>query len=75
MLDTVEANIALGFKPDLRDFGIGAQILRDLGVSTIELLTNSSVSYVGIAGFDISIAKTVEMDIATPISLGNTKRA
>jgi 3,4-dihydroxy 2-butanone 4-phosphate synthase/GTP cyclohydrolase II len=58
-----------------RDVGVGAQILRDLGVSTIELLTNSSVSYVGIAGFDISIAKTVEMDIATPISLGNTKRA
>jgi len=58
-----------------RDIGVGAQILRDLGVSTIELLTNSSVSYVGIAGFDISIARTVEMDIATPISLGNTKRA
>jgi 3,4-dihydroxy 2-butanone 4-phosphate synthase/GTP cyclohydrolase II len=44
-----------------RDIGVGAQILRDLGVSTIELLTNSSVSYVGIAGFDITIAKTVEM--------------
>ncbi|MBI1210894.1 MAG: 3,4-dihydroxy-2-butanone-4-phosphate synthase [Alphaproteobacteria bacterium] len=58
-----------------RDIGVGAQILRDLGVSSIELLTHSSVSYVGIAGFDISIAKTVEMDIATPISLGNTKRA
>jgi 3,4-dihydroxy 2-butanone 4-phosphate synthase/GTP cyclohydrolase II len=58
-----------------RDIGVGAQILRDLGVSTIELLTNSSISYVGIAGFDINIAKTVEMDIATPISLGNTKRA
>ncbi len=58
-----------------RDVGVGAQILRDLGVSTIELLTNSSISYVGIAGFDITIAKTVEMDIATPTSLGNTRRA
>jgi len=58
-----------------RDVGVGAQILRDLGVSTIELLTNSSISYVGIAGFDITIAKTVEMDIATPGSLGNTRRA
>ena len=58
-----------------RDVGVGAQILRDLGVSTIELLSNSSVSYVGIAGFGITIAKTVEMDIATSISLVNTKRA
>jgi carbonic anhydrase len=56
-------------------YSIENGLLRDLGVSTIELLTNSSVSYVGIAGFDISIAKTVEMDIATPISLGNTRRA
>jgi len=58
-----------------RDVGVGAQILRDLGVSTIELLTNSSISYVGISGFDITIAKTVEMDIATPAALGNTRRA
>ena len=57
-----------------RDVGVGAQILRDLGVSTIELLTNSSVSYVGIAGFDITIAKTVEMDIAAAAGHG-AKRA
>jgi 3,4-dihydroxy 2-butanone 4-phosphate synthase / GTP cyclohydrolase II len=51
-----------------KDIGVGAQILRDLGVSSIELLTNSSVSYVGIAGFDITIAKTVEMNIAAPVA-------
>jgi len=57
-----------------KDIGVGAQILRDLGVSSIELLTNSSVSYVGIAGFDITIAKTVEMDIAAPAAIA-AKRA
>jgi len=57
--DTVEANAALGFKPDLRDYGIGAQILLDLGLSTIRLLTNNPRKVVGLDGYGLELVARV----------------
>ena len=55
-LDTVEANERLGFKPDLRDYGIGAQILLDLGIKSLRLLTNNPRKIVGLDGYDLEIS-------------------
>ena len=53
--DTVEANERLGFKPDQRDYGIGAQILSDLGVRSMRLLTNNPRKFVGLEGYGLSV--------------------
>jgi len=61
--DTVEANIELGFKPDLRDYGIGAQILADLGVRKMRLMTNNPKKIVGLEGYGIEVVKRVSIEI------------
>jgi 3,4-dihydroxy 2-butanone 4-phosphate synthase/GTP cyclohydrolase II len=63
-LDTVEANERLGFKADQRDYGIGAQILRDLGVRTMRLLTNNPRKFVGLEGYGMAVAETLPIEVA-----------
>jgi 3,4-dihydroxy 2-butanone 4-phosphate synthase/GTP cyclohydrolase II len=62
-LDTVDANLELGFKPDLRDYGIGAQILRDLGVRKMRLLTNNPKKIVGLEGYDLEVTNRQSIEI------------
>jgi 3,4-dihydroxy 2-butanone 4-phosphate synthase/GTP cyclohydrolase II len=62
-LDTVEANEQLGFKADQRDYGVGAQILRDLGVRTMRLLTNNPRKFVGLEGYGLSVTTTLPLEI------------
>ena len=62
-LDTVDANLELGFKPDLRDYGIGAQILRDLGVRKMCLLTNNPKKIVGLEGYNLEVTRRQSIEI------------
>jgi 3,4-dihydroxy 2-butanone 4-phosphate synthase/GTP cyclohydrolase II len=71
-LDTVEANERLGFKADQRDYGIGAQILRDLGVKTMRLLTNNPRKFVGLEGYGLSVVESVPLEI-TPATEFNRR--
>jgi 3,4-dihydroxy 2-butanone 4-phosphate synthase/GTP cyclohydrolase II len=62
-LDTVEANVQLGFEPDLRDYGIGAQILVNLGVRKMKLMTNNPKKIVGLEGYGLRIARRVPIEV------------
>ncbi len=62
-LDTVEANEHLGFKADQRDYGIGAQILGDLGVRTMRLLTNNPRKFIGLEGYGLAVQESVSLEV------------
>lgn len=62
-LDTVEANVAIGFPPDARDYGIGAQILADLGLTSIRLMTNNPAKRIGLEGYGLEVVECVPLII------------
>ncbi|GAB4338783.1 MAG: bifunctional 3,4-dihydroxy-2-butanone-4-phosphate synthase/GTP cyclohydrolase II [Calditrichia bacterium] len=67
--DTVEANVELGFKPDLRDYGLGAQMLSDLGVQKLRLMTNNPRKLIGLEGYGLEIVERVPIEIpANPVN-------
>jgi 3,4-dihydroxy 2-butanone 4-phosphate synthase/GTP cyclohydrolase II len=75
--DTVEANLELGFESDERDYGVGAQILRDLGVSKMKLMTNNPKKRAGLIGYGLEIVDVIPIEIeANPFNAGylDTKR-
>jgi 3,4-dihydroxy 2-butanone 4-phosphate synthase/GTP cyclohydrolase II len=61
-MDTVEANLELGFKADERDYGIGAQILQDLGVTRLRLMTNNPAKRTGLTGFGLDVVERVSLE-------------
>jgi 3,4-dihydroxy 2-butanone 4-phosphate synthase/GTP cyclohydrolase II len=62
--DTVDANLQLGFRMDERDYGVGAQILRDLGISKIRLITNNPKKRAGLIGYGLEIVDNIPLEIA-----------
>jgi 3,4-dihydroxy 2-butanone 4-phosphate synthase / GTP cyclohydrolase II len=66
-MDTVQANIQLGFKPDERDYGIGAQILRELGVTKMRLMSNNPKKRTGLIGYGLEIIENVSLEIESNI--------
>jgi 3,4-dihydroxy 2-butanone 4-phosphate synthase/GTP cyclohydrolase II len=65
--DTLEANIKLGFKGDERDYGIGAQIIRDLGIVKMRLMSNNPTKRTGLVGYGIEIVDNVSLEIASNV--------
>jgi 3,4-dihydroxy 2-butanone 4-phosphate synthase/GTP cyclohydrolase II len=63
-LDTVDANLHLGFKADERDYGVGAQILRQVGVTKIKLMSNNPVKRIGLEAYGLSIVENVAIEVA-----------
>ena len=62
-LDTVDANVHLGFDPDERDYGVGANILKNLGVSKMRLMTNNPVKRVGLESYGLQIVENVPIEV------------
>lgn len=62
-MDTVEANIELGFQPDLRDYGTGAQIIKDLGIRKMRLMTNNPQKIIGLSGYDLEVVERIPVEI------------
>jgi 3,4-dihydroxy 2-butanone 4-phosphate synthase/GTP cyclohydrolase II len=62
-MDTVEANLELGFKPDQRDYGIGAQILRSLGLKKLRVITNNPAKYIALSGYGLEIVERIPLEI------------